>query len=281
MRRTIAIATALLALTLTAPATAAVPGLNLVQAGSGPPDSNAVHTATAECPEGQALLGLGGKSEGGAGQVVLDALAARTNHSATVRGHEDQSGTTADWSVKAFAICADDGGERRTTFNEPLNSLNPKFATTADGGPCTNERKLTGAGGEIPIGATGQVTLDAVIPSADLETVSVRAQEDQDGFSGSWTLRPFALCADPLPGHELVTATSASSSQNKHVTAVCPAGKRVIGTGGQILSGAGEVSIQYMIPDAGLTRVHVRGVEDQDGQSTNWRVRAFAVCANG
>ena len=115
-------------------------------------------------------------------------------------GHEDQDGYSGNWSVTAFAICADDGGERRTTFNEPLNSINPKFATTADGGPCTNERRLTGAGGEIPIGATGQVVLDTIIPSADLETVSVRAQEDQDGFAGNWSLRPFALCADPLPG---------------------------------------------------------------------------------
>jgi hypothetical protein len=281
MRRTIAFATVLLALTLTTAASAAVPGLNLVETGSGPPNSSATHTATAECPEDQALLGLGGRSNGGGGQVVLDALAARNNHSATVRGHEDQDGTTANWSVTAFAICADDGGERRTTFNEPLNSLSPKFATTANGGPCTGERRLTGAGGEIPIGATGQTILDAVVPSADLETVSVRAQEDHDGFAGNWTLRPFALCADPLPGQQLVTTTSESNSRNKHATAACPAGKRVIGTGGQILSGAGEVSIQYMVPDAGLTRVHVRGVEDQDGQAQNWSVRAFAVCANG
>jgi hypothetical protein len=281
MRRTIAIATALLALTLTAQASAAVPGLNLVQAGSGPPNSNASHSATVECPAGQALLGLGGKSEGGGGQIVLDTLAAPTGDTATVRGHEDQDGTAANWAVRVFAICADEGGERRTTFNEVPNSLSPKFATTADGGPCTNERRLTGAGGQIPIGATGQVVLDAIIPSADLETVSVRAQEDEDGFSGNWTLRPFALCADPLPGHQLVTATSASNSRNKHVTAACPAGKRVIGTGGQILSGAGEVSIGYMLPDAALTRVHVRGVEDQDGRGANWAVRAFAICANG
>ena len=36
-----------------------------------------------------------------------------------------------------------------------------------------------------------------------------------------------------------------------------------------------------MVPDAALTRVHVRGVEDQDGRAQNWRVRAFAICANG
>ena len=206
MRRSIAMLVGALALTLTSSASAAVPGLNLVVEGSGPPNSASVHTATAECPAGQALLGLGGKSEGGGGQVVLDALAAPTGDTVTVRGHEDQSGFGGDWSVKAFAICADEGGERRTTFNEPLNSLTPKVASTEPGGPCTNERRLTGVGAEIPIGATGQVVLDSVIPSADLETASVRAQEDQDGFAGNWSLRPYALCADPLPGLELVTA---------------------------------------------------------------------------
>jgi hypothetical protein len=285
MRSTIAslagIATGLLALTLTTAASAAVPGLNLVVKSSGPPNSAPSHTATAECPAGQALLGLGGKSEGGGGQVVLDTLAAPTGDTAVVHGHEDQDGTSANWAVKAFAICADEGGERRTTFNEVPNSLSPKSASTAPGGPCTNDRRLTGVGGQVPIGATGQVVLDAVIPSADLETATVRAQEDEDGFSGNWTLRPFALCADPLPGLQLVTATGNSDSQNKHVTARCPDGKRVIGTGGQILGGAGEVSIQYMIPDAALTRAHVRGVEDQDGRSSNWAVRAFAICANG
>ena len=131
MRRAIALATVLFALAPLTAASAAVPGLNLVEAGSGPPNSNAGHTATAECPEDQALLGLGGRSNGGGSQVVLDALAARTKGSATVRGHEDQDGTTANGSVTAFAICADDGGERRTTFNEPLDSLSPTFATAA------------------------------------------------------------------------------------------------------------------------------------------------------
>jgi hypothetical protein len=273
------VATVLLTLTLTT-AASAVPGLNLVVQGSGS-SSAASHTAEAECPAGQALLGLGGKSEGSDGQVVLDALAARTGDTATVRGHEDEDGTSADWAVRAYAICADEGGERRTTINEPFNSLSPKFATTADGGPCTNQRKLTGVGGEIPLGANGQVMLDDLVPSADLETTLVRANEDDNGTLANWSLRPFALCADPLPGLERVSVTSVSDSDNKHVTARCDAGKRVIGTGGEILGGAGSVAIQYMIPDADLTRVHVRGMEDQDGTTLNWTVRAYAICANG
>ena len=279
MRRSIAILAGVLALALTSTASAAVPGLNLVTENSGPPNSAPVHEATVECPEDQALLGLGGKTNGGGGQVVLDALAARTGDEATVRGHEDQTGFGGDWSVTAYAICADEGGERRTTFNEPLNSLTPKIATTANGGPCTNERRLTGVGAEVPVGATGQVVIDQIVPSADLESATVRAQEDDDGFAGNWSLRPFALCAPPFPGIELETATSDLNSRNKHATAVCDPGKRVLGTGGRIFGGGGEVSLQYMIPDAGLTRAHVRGVEDENGRSGAWSVTAFAICA--
>lgn len=281
MRSSIAILAGLLALALTGTASAAVPGLQLVTGNSGPPNSASVHEATVECPDDQALLGLGGRANGAGGQVVIDALAARTGDEATVRAHEDQSGFAGDWSVTAYAICADDGGERRTTINEPLNSLTPKTATTANGGPCTNERRLTGVGAEVPIGATGQVVLDQIVPSADLETATVRAQEDGDGFAGNWSLRPFALCADPLPGIELVTRTSESNSRNKHATAVCDPGKRVIGTGGRIFGGGGQVSFGYMIPDAGLTRAHVRGVEDENGFAGNWSVTAFAICATG
>jgi hypothetical protein len=275
------LAALVLALTLAPAASAEVPGLNLVVKGSGPPNSAASHTAQVECPAGQALLGLGGKSEGAGAQVVLDSLAAPTGDTAVIRGHEDEDGTNEDWAVRAYAICADDGGERRTTFNEEANSLSPKFASTAPGGPCTNQARLTGVGGEIPVGANGQVMLTSLVPSTDLETGSVRATEDDNGTLGNWSLRPFALCADPLPGLERVSATTVSNSRNKHATARCDDGKRVIGTGGEILGGGGQVAFGYLIPDAALTRVHVRGVEDQDGTSANWAVRAYAICADG
>lgn len=266
----------LLALGLTTAASAAVPGLELRVKGSGPANSAPNNTATADCPPGKGLLGLGGKSEGGAGQVVLDALAP-TNDSVTVRGSEDQDGTADTWSVRAYAICADQGAALNTTFNEVPDSISPKVRETQ--GPCGFDRLLTGVGGEIPIGANGEVMLDALIPSTDLQNTRVRGIEDGDGTDDLWSLRPFKLCADPLPGLERVETTSARSSRNKHATAVCDPGKRVVGAGGEIVDGGGQVAIQYMVPDGALTRVHVRGQEDQNGTGANWAVRAFAICA--
>ena len=271
------ILTALLAVVIAAPAAAAVPGLELVSQGSGPANSRPNNTAVAECPDGKGLLGLGGKSEGAGGQVVLDALAP-TNDSVTVRGSEDGDGTNATWNVRAFAICANQGASVNTTSDEVPDSESPKEETFL--GDCGFDRHITGVGGEIPIGATGEVMLDGLIPVPDLQNVLVRGIEDGNGTLGTWSLRPFKLCADPLPGIERVPRTSVSNSRNKHATASCDPGKRVVGAGGEIVGGGGEVAIQYMIPNAALTQVHVRGAEDQNGTNANWAVRAFAVCAD-
>jgi hypothetical protein len=120
----LAVLAALLALVLAAPASAAVPGLELKVGGSGPPDSDPSNTATADCPEGKGLLGLGGKYERAGGQVVLDAIAPE-NETVIVRGSEDEDGTNARWNVRAYAICADQGASRNTTNNEPVTWLVP------------------------------------------------------------------------------------------------------------------------------------------------------------
>jgi hypothetical protein len=271
---------AVLALGPAAAASAAVPGLELVTKGSGA-SSAPSHTAAAACPAGKFLLGIGGKTEGAGGQAVLDLMAPRSNNAAAiVRGHEDEDGTNQSWGVRSFAICADLPVERRQTSNEPFDSISPKLASTASGGPCPGAQRLSGVGGQILQGANGQVMLDDLVPSTDLESTLVRGAEDGNGNAGDWSLRAFALCTAPLPGLERVSVTSDLTSENKHVTARCDPGKRVIGTGGEVLGGGGEVAMQYMVPDAALTRVHVRAAEDQDGTTANWGVRAFAVCAN-
>ena len=84
--------------------------------------------------------------------------------------------------------------------------------------------------------------------------------------------------AGRLPGRTLVTVTSGSSSVNKAVTANCPAGKKVVGAGGEILSGNGYVLITDVIPNQSLTSVTVQGGENS-AWTYNWQVRAYAMCA--
>jgi hypothetical protein len=261
-------------------ASAAVPGLQLVEAGSGA--SSQSKPAEAQCPDDQDLLGVGGHVTGGANQVILDALSPSLD-GVEVHASERQGGTSGDWTVRALAICADEpvGAEvRSTTFPFPDgDSSSPKTVSTAAAGPCTNEHRLTGAGAEI-LDLEGQVVLDRILPSPDLESSSARAVEDQDGTDADWRIRAHAICsATTLPGLERVVRTGPSNSRDKHATARCPEGKRVVGTGGEIVGGQGQVGFTYVLPEADLTRVHVRGAEDRDGFGGDWSVRAIAVCA--
>ncbi|HEX8102612.1 MAG TPA: hypothetical protein VF533_08375 [Solirubrobacteraceae bacterium] len=62
--------------------------------------------ASATCPTGEHLIGTGARIGGGAGQVGIDDLrpdAALTR--TTVTATEDETGSNADWSATAYAIC--------------------------------------------------------------------------------------------------------------------------------------------------------------------------------
>lgn len=61
----------------------------------------------ATCPSGKGVLGAGADITGGEGQVVLDDVSpSSTLTYVFALGFEDQDGTTANWSITAYAICA-------------------------------------------------------------------------------------------------------------------------------------------------------------------------------
>jgi hypothetical protein len=94
------------------------------------------------------------------------------------------------------------------------------------------------------------------------------------GLAGS------ALAATPahaLTGLSLVVATSDPSSATKAVTAECPNGDKVFGSGAKIIDGLGDVHITNMYPNAELTKVFARGAET-NGIATDWQVVAYAIC---
>ena len=91
-----------------------------------------------------------------------------------------------------------------------------------------------------------------------------------------------AICATAPPGLQLVSATSEFHSEGevKAVSASCPAGKNLLGTGAEMPGGAGQVVLDDVLPNATLTSVLATGVEDQNGFAGDWRVTAYAICAN-
>lgn len=88
--------------------------------------------------------------------------------------------------------------------------------------------------------------------------------------------------AQAVPGLQRVTATTvADSSPSKTVAAVCPAGQRVFGGGGDVVGGAGQVAIDRLQPQQTTTgdRFTVTAREDGTGFAGNWRLTAYALCA--
>ncbi len=94
---------------------------------------------------------------------------------------------------------------------------------------------------------------------------------------GIWAITARAVCANRLPDQRIVAATSPPSSANKSVTATCPQGKRIVGTGARIKGGGGQVGLDDVVPSA--TSVTAVAREDDDRTARNWALTAYAICA--
>jgi hypothetical protein len=262
----------LLASVLATAASAAVPGLERVVTVSDTNSTN-VKVQSAACPSGKRLIGGGGDINGGLGQVEMDRLRP-AGGSFTVIAVEDEDGTDANWNVRTHAICADPlPGLEIVQANGPSNSNNKHMTAV-----CPAGKRLISTGGEI-IGEESRVVMNDLIPNPELTKVVVRGNENQNGTAGNWSVRAYAVCANPLPGLELVTGASAlDSDPAKSALATCTTGKRTLGAGAELIGGlGGQIVLDDMIPN--LASVTVTGREDQDGTGETWRARAYAICA--
>jgi hypothetical protein len=284
LRRRSLIALGLIAATgaLAGPASAAVPGLERVAASSA---SNSIDKgAIASCPSGKRVRGAGADITGGLGQVVLDDIIPNSPlTSVSVLAREDQDGTTSNWSVSAYAICANAvaGLERVTATTSGSASFQSANAQ------CPSGKRLLGMGADISGGA-GQVALTGLLPNHLTSAASpagTRAttfsNEDQDGVDANWSVRAYAICATPPAGLEVVASRSpVGSLTSSSAFASCPAGKVLLGSAGVIAGGFGQVVMDDLTPSSSLTGNSVVGMEDQDGSTTNWSVEADAICAS-
>ncbi|WP_437320936.1 hypothetical protein [Sorangium sp. So ce385] len=171
-------------------------------------------------------------------------------------------------------------GYERVFDISALDSMSTKSVTVT----CPAGKKVLGTGARIYSGlgvGFQHVVLDDIRPNVTLTALTVTGYEDAAGTSEDWEVWASANCADPIPGLERIQAVSASDSlSNKSVTATCPSGKMVVGSGGEITNGLGRVLIDDLRPNSLLTNVTVTGYEDALGTSNNWTVTAYAICAD-
>ena len=142
---------------------------------------------------------------------------------------------------------------------------------------CPAGTRVIGGGGRVNGGQHVVITQQQPVHSS-IDTFVVSAVEDPVGTAQFWAVQAYAICSVPLPGLEIVSAIGPVGSFGFQGQSVdCAPGKNVLGVGGRINNGAGQVSLntQALFPQ----RASASGVEDRDGFSGNWSVTTYAVCA--
>src|SRR5450755_3930654 len=78
--------------------------------------------------------------------------------------------------------------------------------------------------------------------------------------------------AAAAPGLERVYSPphAPDSTRSKSATATCPAGKRVVGAGGELIAANGRIVMSRITPDRALTRVTVVSLEDAGPTVVPW-----------
>lgn len=147
---------------------------------------------------------------------------------------------------------------------------------------CPADRpRVLGGGFTIAGGSHIEVTELQPIKGATVDSYRVSARHDEVGTSASWQLLAYAYCSSTAPGHEIVTATSSTTSDTFNIAMPrCSNGKAVTGSGGLTSGGSGQVKLLTQAEGsiAGPIRITAAGLEDLNGFSGNWSVTGYAVC---
>jgi hypothetical protein len=187
---------------------------------------------------------------------------------AVVSGMGGGSGLTA--SADAAVVASAISGLEEVTSGQQL----PSFKNT-------DIRTATCPGNKVVVG-TGYLSVNQDVMVTDLDitekTVSLRTQRDSRVAAASWNSSAIAYCADRPAGYEVPPAakTIRSAASEKEVTATCPAGKQVIGTGFGTFGAQGRVELDQVIP--GTKTVSVKAFDHLPGP--RWTLEARAICAN-
>jgi hypothetical protein len=167
-----------------------------------------------------------------------------------------------------------------------LNKLSPVNTQAAksfsvDCGP--GERVL--GGGAFTVGGVHAVITELQpIHTATKDSFKVSAAADQFGIAVAWNFQVFAFCAvvPASAGLEIVPKTNLpTSSGTDQALAQCQGGKRLVGGGGRIANGNGQVDLGITTSSSGPFVFGAAGFgkEDADGYAGTWTVTGYAVCA--
>ncbi|MFJ2262640.1 hypothetical protein ACIOKD_30755 [Streptomyces sp. NPDC087844] len=165
--------------------------------------------------------------------------------------------------------------------SSPVNTLATKVPFRAD---CPAGQRVLGGGAFTVGGVHAVITEMQPIHTASGDSFEVSAAADQFGISVGWNFQVFAFCAS-VPatlGVEIVSQTNApTSGATDQTSAQCSTGKQLIGAGGKIANGNGQVDLGIATNASGsfANRSAAIAKEDADGFAGNYTVTGYSVCA--
>ncbi|GLY35652.1 hypothetical protein Amsp01_016760 [Amycolatopsis sp. NBRC 101858] len=237
-------------------ASAVPPSLQRIAGPSTATNQDSPKNAVAYCPSGTRLVGGGGwASDQGSGKVMLTGVEPiRQGPNPPKLDYYDVWARKTDpafsgaWSLQAYAICAagkglpaNSGMYQHSTDDQPAAFKSLSYR-------CAAEQRIVSAGTTtVYTGEHVPVGVQLVRASGPLDITRSTAHTAR-GFGGNWKLTTTAICADPIPGVQVV-----SEVVNTATAAVtCPAGTSVYGAGvGGSLTDSGEAFVRglYVSPD--------------------------------
>lgn len=145
-------------------------------------------TVTITCPAGKVVYGTGAQVTGATGAVAISDIIPSTTQ-VTVSAVEIDRGTAANWSIRAYGLCAESQANRELVSSTTAsNSLNKSAAAT-----CPAGKELTGTGFDIDHD-NGRVAVEDLWPK---DTEAYAYASEVAGNSGNWALTTYAICVTP------------------------------------------------------------------------------------
>jgi hypothetical protein len=269
---------------------APVPGLVYVTASTGS-DSQVYKSITVLCPVGTVPTGGGYELHGAEGSVVLDDFIPFDHNSGDFRSGvlvgagevvgpgEPSDGTTANWYITATAMCANRPfGYGIWPVTSPFGRGTRDTAIST----CPGGQHVFGTGAALANG-WGQISIASLLVVSDTSVVAT-AVDDEDGYSGNWSITAYAICGTALPGmHAVYSSWLFDSAPGKSNSTFCGAPNRVLGVGWGVLDWNGGteqvINVSADITDGTGVSVTSWGHEDDNGYSGSWQVATQAICA--
>ncbi|MEW9532599.1 hypothetical protein [Microbispora sp. NPDC049125] len=145
---------------------------------------------TVTCEPGEFLLGTGYELEGARGGASVETLVPTLN-SVRATAKERDRGYASDWSLRVFAICAEDPPAGLWLYSKTSRSnSDDKMAEVSCGG--AGDRQVVLGTGYAISGGAGEVVIDELVAAGD--TVLGWAAK-MDGSTRDWTVTAYAICA--------------------------------------------------------------------------------------